>query len=233
MSLKENIEFIGERIKISAKKSGRNPEEIKILGATKSVPTEKIIEAYEAGIKLFGENRVQEANQKISEINIPSIEWHMIGNLQKNKVKKALELFSVIESLSSIELAEKINRDAELLNRKIRCFIEVNLAGEETKWGIKEEDIFSSVGKLTGLKNIEIIGLMAIPPFFENPEMSRPYFKELREIKEKINRMNLDNISIMELSMGMSSDYEVAVEEGATIVRLGTILFGPRNRGKK
>ncbi len=232
MSIKENIERIRENIEKACIKSGRKPESVKILGATKDVSPSKIREAFSCGVKLFGENRVQEAIGKISELRDLDIEWHMIGNLQRNKVKKALEVFHVIESVSSLKLAEEINKEAGKRNITAKGFIEVNIGGEASKSGFSEEELMHSLEILSTLPALEIFGLMTIPPFSPNPEDSRKYFARLREIAEKINSLKT-GIFIKELSMGMSSDYIVAVEEGATIVRIGTAIFGERAKCSK
>lgn len=232
MSIKENIERIKENIVKACIKSGRNPDSVKILGATKDVSSSKIREAFSCGIKVFGENRVQEARGKIAELKDLDIEWHMIGNLQRNKVKKALDIFNLIESISSIELAEEINREAIKRNIIVKGFIEVNIGGEASKSGFSEDELLKNLELISNFSHLEIYGLMTIPPFFSNPEDSRKYFVKLRKLSEKINSSKT-NIFIKELSMGMSNDYTVAVEEGATIVRIGTAIFGERKRCSK
>jgi hypothetical protein len=227
VNIRENIERVKERIAFACNKVGRSPNEIKIVGATKTVPAEKIREAIKAGIKIIGENRVQEAERKIYELRDENVEWHMIGYLQKNKVNKALRLFKMIQSVSSLDLAKKINNSCEREGMKMPCLIEVNVGREPTKAGFLEEELFENLEELIKLPNLEIKGLMAIPPFLE-PEEVRPYFKKLREIMEKINDMKISGIQLKELSMGMSHDFEVAIEEGATMVRIGTAIFGPR-----
>ncbi len=218
-----------ENIEKACIKSKRNPKTVRILGATKDVSIPKIVEAYSAGIRLFGENRVQEAINKIQNLKELDIEWHMIGNLQKNKIKKVLDNFHLIESISSWELAEEVNKEAQKRRIHVPCFLEVNLGMEESKWGFFENDLLENFEKLVNLKNLNIFGLMGIPPFSSDPEDSRKYFAKLRELGEKINSLKTD-ILIRELSMGMSNDYKVAVEEGATILRIGTAIFGERKR---
>lgn len=229
MSIRENVDRIKENIEKACLRVGRSFESVKILGATKDVPPSKIREAFESGIRIFGENRVQEAISKIPDLKDLDIEWHMIGTLQRNKVKKALEIFHLIESVSSIKLAEEINKEAEKRKIKVRAFIEVNIGEEMTKSGFLEEELLGSLEKISTFSNIEICGLMAIPPFSPDPEDSRKYFIKLRDLKEKINSLKT-GILIEELSMGMSNDYIVAVEEGATIVRIGTAIFGERKK---
>lgn len=232
MSIKENIERVRENVERACLKSGRKPESVKILGATKDVPASKIREAFSYGLRIFGENRVQEAISKISELKDLDIEWHMIGNLQRNKVKKALDIFHLIESVSSLKLAEEINKEAGKRNIIVKGFVEVNIAGEASKSGFLEEELMQSLEKLSTLPNLEIFGLMTIPPYSPNPEDSRKYFVKLRELADKVNSLKT-RIFIKELSMGMSSDYTVAVEEGATIVRIGTAIFGERVKCSK
>ncbi len=229
MSVKENIERIMENIEKACLKSGRNPESVKILGATKDVHPSKIREAFLCGIRIFGENRVKEAMGKIPELKDLDIEWHMIGNLQRNKVKKALDIFHLIESISSLKLAEEINKEANKRNIVLKGFIEVNIGGEASKSGFFEDELMKNLEIISGFSNLEISGLMAIPPFSSNPEESRKYFVKLRNLAEKINSLKT-KIFIRELSMGMSNDYTVAVEEGATIVRIGTAIFGERGK---
>ncbi len=229
MSIKENIEKVRENVERACIKSGRNPESVKILGATKDVSPSKVREAFSYGIRIFGENRVQEASGKISELKDLDIEWHMIGNLQRNKVKKALDIFNLIESISSLKLAEEINKEAIKRNIYVKGFIEVNIGGETSKSGFFEDELLKNLEIISNFSNLEIYGLMTIPPFSLDPKDSRKYFVKLRELSKKINSSKT-NIFIKELSMGMSNDYTVAVEEGATIVRIGTAIFGERGK---
>jgi len=227
VNIKENLDRVRERIVAVCNKVGRSPDEVKIVAATKTVPSERIREAIKAGIKIIGENRVQEAEKKILELKDENVEWHMIGYLQKNKVNKALRLFKMIQSVTSVDLARKINNSCERNNQKMPCLLEINIGKEPTKAGFLEEELFENLEELAKMSNLEIKGLMVIPPFLE-PEEVRPYFAKLRKIMEKINEMKILNIHLTELSMGMSHDFEVAIEEGATMVRIGTAIFGPR-----
>lgn len=227
VNIKEKLVRIREKIEISCEKVDRNPDEVKLVAATKTVPVEKIREAIAAGVSIIGENRVQEAEKKISELKDKNVEWHMIGYLQKNKVNKALNLFKMIQSVSSLALAEKINNSCQRINQKMPCLLEINIGRESTKAGFLEEELWENLENLANLPYLEIKGLMAIPPFLE-PEEVRPYFNRLREIKEKINQMKIPGLNLTELSMGMSQDFEVAIEEGATMIRLGTAIFGSR-----
>jgi len=227
VNIRENLERVKERIVAACNKVGRSPDEVKIVAATKTVPPERIREAIKAGIKIIGENRVQEAERKILELKDENVEWHMIGYLQKNKVNKALRLFKMIQSVTSVDLARKINNSCGRNNQKMPCLLEINIGKEPTKAGFLEDELFENLEELSKMPNLEIKGLMAIPPFLE-PEEVRPYFVKLREIMEKINEMKISNMHLTELSMGMSHDFEVAIEEGATMVRIGTAIFGPR-----
>ncbi len=223
--LSERISSIFKKITYAALRAGRNPEEIKLVAVTKSQPLDKIIEAADLGLRIFGENRVQEAKQKIEKVTGFNLEWHLVGHLQTNKTKEAVRLFTLIHSLDSEKLAIVINREAEKIGKIQRVLIQVKLSEEETKYGVNEEEVEGLLEKCQILKNIKIEGLMTIPPFYENPEDVRPYFRKLREIR---NSLASKYGYLRELSMGMSNDFEVAIEEGATFVRIGTALFGPR-----
>jgi pyridoxal phosphate enzyme (YggS family) len=222
--IKENLLRVMERIEKASIKAGRDPGEIKLVAVTKTVEIPKIKEAIEAGVKIVGENYVQEAQKKIEEIG-RQISWHFIGHLQSNKAKYAVRLFDMIHSIDSEPLAEELNRRAKKEGRPIKVMIEVNLSGEATKFGAEEEKAIELAKKLMSLDHISLEGLMTMPPYFELPEMSRPYYIRLRELKEKMVK---EGISLKELSMGMSNDFEIAIEEGATFVRIGTAIFGPR-----
>jgi len=215
-----------ERIEKAAQGVGRNPEEINLVAVSKTVESARIKEAIEAGISILGENYVQEAQKKIDEIG-RTVSWHFIGHLQSNKAKYAVRLFDMIHSLDSIELAEELNRRAEREGQIVKVMIEVNLSGETTKFGIEEEKAFDIARKVLNLKALSLMGLMTMPPYFDDPELSRPYYIRLRELKEKMIR---EGIPLRELSMGMSNDFEIAIEEGATFVRVGTAIFGERKK---
>lgn len=222
----KNIGIIRERIERAAKHVGREPKEIALLSAVKSVDIKRMQEAVRAGINVFGENYVQEAKKKIENIKRgKDISWHFIGHLQKNKAKDAVKLFDMIETVDSIGLAKELNKKAE---EKLDVLIQVNLAKEKTKGGVAEHEALPLAREIAKLENLSLKGLMTIPPYFENPEMSRPYFTELRRLAEKIRRENIPNVIMKELSMGMSHDFEIAIEEGATIIRVGTAIFGER-----
>ena len=216
------------RINEAAKKCGRKAQDIKLLGAAKAQSIDVIHAAVAAGVTLIGENYVQEAKEKMARIS-QSVEWHMIGHLQRNKAKAAVELFDVIESLDNPALARELDREGRKQGKTVRVFIEVNLGGEESKSGIAKNQVASLLEEAAKLSHLHVEGLMTVPPFHENLEEVRPYFRELRELREKLNELHLPNIDLKELSMGMTHDYPVAIEEGATIVRIGTALFGPRS----
>lgn len=222
-----NYQRILDRIKESAQQCGRDPREIKVLGASKSQSVELIRQAVAAGVILIGENYVQEAAEKKAQIST-SVDWHMIGHLQRNKAKTAVEIFDLVETLDSVALARELERQGKRIGKKIRAFVEVNLGGEESKSGIARNDLASLLEAVATLDHVVVEGLMTVPPFRENPEEIRPYFRALRELKEKFNAQRISHVDLRELSMGMTHDYPVAIEEGATIVRIGTALFGPR-----
>ena len=218
MSITENIKKIRNNIETAAKKAKRKSEHVRILAATKLVTVDRIQEAVEAGISTIGENKVQEAEEKFSLL--PKVEKHMIGHLQTNKVKRAVRLFDIIESVDSLRLANEINKCAFQINKTMPIFIEVNVAGEDTKYGAPISEVPALYDKIVKLMNIKIGGLMTIAPFVDIKE-TRPYFKKMFKLRKQLG--------VKELSMGMSNDYSVAVEEGSTIVRLGTAIFGLRS----
>jgi hypothetical protein len=210
----------------AAQRVGRHPEGIRLVAASKTVDVERIRSAVEAGITVFGENYVQEAKRKREAIEEP-VSWHFIGRLQKNKAKYAVQMFDMIHSVDSIPLAEELDKRAGQVSRRMDILIEVNLSGEATKSGVKEEDVPSLIHGMSGLAHLRFRGLMTMPPFFEDPEESRPYFIRLRGLGERILAEGLHS-GLLELSMGMSNDFAVAIEENATLVRVGTAIFGPR-----
>lgn len=207
-------------------RSGRDPEDAQLVAVSKTVDVHTIQDAIDAGLRIFGENRVQEAARKIEHFRDRSgITWHFIGTLQKNKVKKAVELFDAIESVDSMELLEKIDKYSSDAGKVQKVFIQVKLSSEESKFGAAPEYSYELVRRATELQNVELAGLMTIPPYFEDAEASRPYFRRLREMRDHLIEKGIE---IRNLSMGMSNDFEVAIEEGATIVRVGTAIFGER-----
>lgn len=223
-----NYRMIVERIAVAAAKVRRDAREVRLLAASKSQPVESIRAALAAGVALVGENYVQEAEEKKNLLAEAKVEWHMIGHLQRNKAKLAVQLFDVIESLDNLALARELDKEAAKQSKIVRALIEVNLAGEESKAGVAKAEVAGLLEKIAGLAHVSVQGLMTVPPFRENLEEVRPYFRELRELRDSLNSLNLPNVRLNELSMGMTHDFTVAIEEGASIVRVGTALFGPR-----
>jgi PLP dependent protein len=226
--IRENVERVQERIAEACRRVGRRPEEVTLVAVSKTVPPEGIRQAYDAGLRHFGENRVQEAVAKRSAVSDLTVTWHFIGHLQTNKAKAARELFHCIDSIDSARLAEKLNQAAVCDGDRLPVLIEVKLGYEATKSGIRDSEVISLARAISTLGTLELRGLMAIPPFFDDPQQARPFFRRLRELADKVESAALENISMRELSMGMSHDFEVAIEEGATIVRVGTAIFGAR-----
>ena len=223
-----NYRAIVERIAVAEAKVGRDAHEVRLLAASKSQPVDSIRAALAAGVALVGENYVQEAEEKKIQLAEAKVEWHMIGHLQRNKAKLAVELFDVVESLDNFALAQELDKAAAKRSRIVRALIEVNLAGEESKTGIAKGEVAGLLEKISGLAHVSVQGLMTVPPFRENPEEVRTWFRELRELRDALDLLHLPNVRLSELSMGMTHDFIVAIEEGATIVRVGTALFGPR-----
>lgn len=232
MSIAENIARARERIAAAAGRVQRPPEDIALMAVSKTFPPESIRQAYEAGIRNFGENRVQEFATKAQTLtSLPDADWHLIGHLQSNKAGKAIELFSAIDSVDSLRLAEKLNAASEKLDKKLPVLIEINIGGETVKTGIAPEspELGSLLAAAPRLSHLEFQGLMTIPPFTDDPEGARPYFRRLRSLRDHLARRKLPAVSLDVLSMGMSHDFEVAIEEGSTCVRVGTAIFGARD----
>ncbi len=227
-SVKDNIARVQDRIAAACHRAGRKPEEVRLIAVTKTVDAGKVREAYEAGLRDFGENRVQEAAAKRPALADLDANWHLIGHLQSNKAKAAAELFGWIHSVDSIRLAERINHAAQSRGTPLPILLQVNLAQEETKSGVNESEMKGTIENLLSFKGLDLRGLMLIPPMSENPEVSRPWFQRLRRLTEEIRLSGFPRTPLTELSMGMSHDFEVAIEEGATMVRVGTAIFGER-----
>jgi len=225
--IKLNIDTIKQRIAAAAKLAGRDPLSIKLMAVTKTVEPELIGKAIEAGLTMLGENYVQEAKDKIAIIGDVA-QWHMIGHMQTNKAKYAVKLFDCVHSVDRLELAQELDKRAGQINRKLNVLIEVN-SGEQSKSGIEQTQALELVRQVAHFPNLAVRGLMTMAPYSENPEKSRPYFKALRKLRDKINRAGIAGISMDELSMGMTDDFEVAIEEGATIIRIGRAIFGKRH----
>ena len=223
----ENLHAVRERIAKAAARVGRDPESVTLVAVTKTVPVERIRAAIVAGQQVFGENRVQEAQAKVQALG-RDVHWHLIGHLQRNKVRFVCELFDLIHSVDSLPLAQDIDRRAAQQGIVMPILIQVNIGDETTKSGVALVDTRPLVQEVAALSHVAIRGLMCIPPALEDPEAVRPYFAQLRALAEQIDQMHLPEVAMTELSMGMSHDFEVAIEEGATMVRVGSAIFGPR-----
>ncbi|MFA5846552.1 MAG: YggS family pyridoxal phosphate-dependent enzyme [Thermodesulfovibrionales bacterium] len=225
----ENISSIYKRMSHAAMRAGRNPEDIKLIAVTKTVSIERVKQAVDAGLRIFGESRVQEAQKKVMSTELKamseSLSWHLIGHLQKNKAKAAVELFDLIHSVDSAELAEAINKYAEKLGKTQEILIQVKLSTEAAKHGILKDNLINLLNGIKKMKHLKVKGLMTIPPYFDEPGMARPYFKETRRLRDEAE---MNGFKLPELSMGMTNDFEVAIEEGTTMVRIGTAIFGDR-----
>jgi len=225
--IKENLAQVEEKISEACKKSGRRRDEVTLIAVSKTKPISMIKTAAEAGILEFGENKPQELVEKYE--NLPkNFRWHMIGHLQRNKVKYIIDKTTMIHSLESLRLAETINREAQKHDLIMPVLVEVNIAKEDTKYGLPEEETLPFIEKISKLTNIKVEGLMTIAPFTRNPEENRIFFEKLRKLYVDIKRKNIDNVKMCNLSMGMTGDYQIAIEEGANMVRVGTGIFGER-----
>jgi pyridoxal phosphate enzyme (YggS family) len=233
VSIAENISLVRERIVDASRRAGRDPGDVTLMAVSKTFSAERIRESYYAGLRLFGENRVQEFSNKFDAVReLSGAEWHLIGHLQSNKAAKAAELFGAVDSVDSVRLAERLNAAAEKLGKTLPVLIEINVGGEEAKSGAAPDsrELDQLLTKATDWGNLSIRGLMTVPPYTKDPEGARPFFRRLREIRERIAPRHLPNVSMDVLSMGMSHDFEVAIEEGSTCVRVGTAIFGERQK---
>jgi pyridoxal phosphate enzyme (YggS family) len=227
MDVADNIRQVREIIAEAAGRSRRPPSAVRLMAVTKTVHDDRIVEAVQAGVDIIGENYVQEAKRKLETIG-KSGEWHMIGRLQTNKAKYAVRLFDMIQSVDRMELAVEIDRQARAAGLVMKILIEVNVAGEATKSGVPITDAVKLVRTVAPLPNLSVRGLMTMPPWFDDPEETRPFFRALRDLRDRIETEGLPRVEMRELSMGMTGDYAVAIEEGATIVRIGRGIFGER-----
>ena len=226
--IRENLESVRERLKTACTEAGRNLEEVTLIAVSKTKPLWMLEEAYEAGVRDFGENKVQELVEKAEKM--PSdIRWHMIGHLQRNKVKAVIDKAYLIHSVDSLRLAEEISKEAQKRGLVMKILIEVNVAGEESKFGVAPDGAEELIRSIADLPGVLICGLMTIAPFVENPEENRVFFKSLKNLSVDIKEKNIDNVTMDFLSMGMTGDYEVAAQEGAACVRVGTGIFGERS----
>jgi hypothetical protein len=233
MSIAGNIAEVQERIAAASRRAARTSDEITLMGVSKTFPAERIREAYAAGLRVFGENRVQEFAGKADALrDLRDAEWHLIGHLQTNKAAKATELFDAVDSVDSARMAEKLNAIAESAGKKLSVLIEINVGGEKAKSGVApdSDELEQILQGAPGWANLKIQGLLTVPPYTEDPEGSRPYFRQLRQIRDRIAARGLPKMGTAVLSMGMSHDFEVAIEEGATCVRVGTAIFGERTK---
>ncbi|HZT71860.1 MAG TPA: YggS family pyridoxal phosphate-dependent enzyme [Terriglobia bacterium] len=228
MSIAENIARVRERVHRACERAGRPPESVRLVAVTKTVPPEAIRLAYAAGVRDFGENRVQEAAAKRPQLHDLDAVWHLIGHLQSNKAKHACQLFSWVHSVDSVHIAQRMDHFAAALGKKMPVLIEVHLGGEASKFGVEEAGLMALAEQVGAMPSLELRGLMTVPPFFENAEDVRPFFRRLRELASRLESLKLPGVSMRELSMGMSHDFEIAIEEGATMVRIGTAIFGER-----
>jgi PLP dependent protein len=232
MGLSERLAFINQQIASACKRAGRSVSEVTIVGASKTVAPTIIRSAIDSGLRVLGENRIQEAAPKIAElrneISQHHVQWHLIGHLQSNKARRAVELFDVIQSVDSLKLAERLDNIVGELGKRLPVMIEVNLGGEASKSGVVSGEVLSLCEQTDKFGNLELRGLMAVPPLLEDPQEMRPFFRRLRELRDQALRSGIVGGHFRELSMGMSNDFEVAIEEGATFVRIGTAIFGPR-----
>lgn len=226
--IKEQLAEVEQNILAACERSGRRREDVTLIAVSKTKPVEVLKEAYNAGVRVFGENKVQELADKYEALP-KDIRWHMIGHLQTNKVKYIVDKVECIHSVDSLKLAEVIEKEAAKKNCKVNILIEVNVAQEESKFGISIEEVIPLIEKISSFPHISIQGLMTIAPFVENAEENRTIFKNLHKLSVDIMSKNIDNVNVSILSMGMTNDYEVAIEEGATMVRVGTGIFGARN----
>jgi pyridoxal phosphate enzyme (YggS family) len=233
MTIADNIAQVREQMAAATRRAGRRPEDVMLMGVSKTFPAAAIREAYAAGLRVFGENRVQEFGEKAAGLaDLGDAEWHLIGHLQSNKASKAVEIFHAVDSVDSVRLAEKLNAAAAKAGRKLAMLIEVNIGGEEAKSGLAagSSEFEQLLKAAERLEHLELRGLMTIPPFTENPEDARPFFRRLRQFRDATAMRRLPGVRMETLSMGMSHDFEVAIEEGSTCVRVGTAIFGRRDK---
>ena len=234
MSIAENLSRVRERMAAGASRAGRHPEDVVLMAVSKTFSAEQISEAYRAGLRLFGENRVQEFAGKMDALrDLHDAEWHLIGHLQTNKASKAVELFAAIDSVDSLRLAQKLNAAAQQFQKKLEVLIEINVGGESAKSGMAPDsrELEELLSRAWELDHLAFRGLITVPPFTDDPQQARPYFRKLRDLRDQIAARKLPAVVMSSLSMGMSHDFEVAIEEGSTCVRVGTAVFGKRPSG--
>ena len=227
MDLKNRLENVNDRINKAALKCGRDPENIHLVAVSKTIPANRVKEAIELGVTILGENYVQEARDKFNLLGTYPVSWHFIGHLQTNKAKYAVRLFDLIHSVDTLKLARELDKQAKKVNKFQDILIQINVSKEPSKSGSDMENAANLIKDIVHLENVSLKGFMAMPPFFNNPEKARPYFIALRNLRDQIQK-TLPGVALDELSMGMTGDFEVAIEEGATFVRIGTAIFGER-----
>lgn len=225
MSIRENLERIKEKIRVKSELVGRDPQEITLVAVTKTVEADRIEEAIAAGVNIIGESRIQEAKEKYRKVESRII-WHLVGHLQRNKAKDAVKIFDLIHSVDNAELAKEIDKQAKKIGKIQKILVEANVSGEESKYGLNPEGVITFLQEVSGLPNIKVEGLMTMAPFYENPEDCRPCFRKLKELVEEVKAKNIKNVEMTYLSIGMSNDFEVAIEEGSNMVRIGRAIFG-------
>ncbi len=226
--MKERLARINKRIADAAIGCGRIPESVRLVAVSKTVNADRVTQAIDAGAAILGENYIQEARDKFNTLYERSVQWHFIGHLQSNKAKYAVRMFDLIHSVESFKLAKALDKEARKNGKVQDILIQVNISREETKSGITETDAVELIEQISGLENLRVKGLMTMPPFFDAPEQARPFFHQLARLRDRIVERNIPGVSMQELSMGMTGDFEVAIQEGATLVRIGTAIFGAR-----
>lgn len=227
-SVAENVVRVRERMKQAAERAGRDPNDVRLVAASKMVEAARLKAALASGITILGENYLQEARKKIGQLGTHAAEWHCIGALQRNKIRYIFDLFTMVHAVDRLALAEEISRRGERLGREMSILLEVNIGGEETKSGFIPQALLSEIDQLAALPNLNVKGLMTIPPPTPTPEAARPFYQELCALRDRLAQRGMEEVEFTELSMGMTADFEVAIEEGATLVRVGTAIFGPR-----
>ena len=225
---KQKLEKIKSEIKKAAMAGNRDPQSVRLVGVSKTKPAHSVKQAIAAGVTTLGENYIQEASKKIQDLSSYPASWHFIGHLQRNKAKDAVRLFDLIHSVDSLKLARELNKQAKKNNKIQNILVQVNIGDQLSKSGVHPQKCLNLIQEISLLQNLSVRGFMTMPPFFDNPEKARPFFSELRNLRDQIKKHNVKNISMNQLSMGMTGDFQVAVQEGATLVRIGTALFGKR-----
>jgi len=226
--LKARIDSVKKQIEAVAQNCGRDAKSVRLVAVSKTIPANRVQEAVEAGVTILGESYVQEARAKFNDLIALPVSWHFIGHLQSNKAKYAVRLFDLIHSVDSFKLARELNKQAAKVNKIQNILVQVNIAEEFTKSGVSSPGTLKLLEDISGFENLAVQGLMTMPPFFNSPEKVRPYFKALRDLRDDLKQQGLPNTNLQELSMGMTGDFEAAIEEGATLVRIGTAIFGER-----